>query len=350
MKKVIALVLSLLLAAALLSGCAPKQKSEGLVLYTWAEMFPQEVLDAFEAETGIKINYVNFDTDETMLAKLEASKGGDYDLVIADDYIIEMAIDEGLVQKLDPAKIPNLSNINPVYQGQFYDPTDAYTVPYGAGVQTIVYDPSAVSVDIRGYADLLDPSLAGSVGVIANYRVINGIGLKILGASYNTDDLTVIRAAGDILLQLAPNIRVIKDDNLQEDLLSGEISAAVMYTSQVTAAKLENPDLTVVYPIEGIGFGTMAGFIPSKAAHADAAHKFLEFILRPDVGAQCFEYLGYYSTNKTSDALIADEYKDFLTLPDGFSGGEAIGNISDDANELHEQIWAEFRTAAGLPG
>lgn len=108
-----------------------------------------------------------------MLAKLEAAGGGDYDLVIADDYIIETAISEDLVQKLDPSKLSNYKSINPVYQGQFFDPEDEYTVPYGAGVQTIVYDPSLVDLEITGYADLWDKSLEDSVGIIASSRVID---------------------------------------------------------------------------------------------------------------------------------------------------------------------------------
>ncbi|MDR3209142.1 MAG: spermidine/putrescine ABC transporter substrate-binding protein [Oscillospiraceae bacterium] len=363
MKKILALTLAVLLLAASLAGCAKDGAADPgtsptdagantdtpklLTIYSWEGMFPQEVLDDFEAETGVRVNYVSFDTDETMLTKLEEAGGGDYDLVIADDYIIESAIAEGLVQKLDKSKLPSLGNVNPVYQGQFYDPADEYTVPYGAGVQTIVYDPSRVSVGITGYADLLDPSLRDSVGIIANYRVINGIGLKILGKSYNTNDLSDIRAAGDTLRDLAPNIRVIKDDSLEQDLLTGEISAAVMYTSQVTMAKLENPNLEVVYPSEGIGFGIMAGFIPSNAPNADGAHAFLEFILDPARGAACFEWLGYYSTYTASDPLIAEEYREFLTLPAGFASGELIGNISDEANELHEQIWTEFKDATG---
>ena len=319
MRKQFAALLAIILVMALFAGCGSSQgtvpqtselasdaqasESTGtetsaqaggtLNLFTWEGMFPQEVLDGFTAETGIEVNYSNFDYDETMLAKLEAAKGGDYDLVIADDYIIETAIAEELVQKLDTSKIANYSNINPLYQGQFYDPNDAYTVPYGAGVQTIVYDPSLVSVDIQGYSDLFDPSLADSVGVIANYRVINGLALKILGESYNTEDIATIQAAGEKLLELAPNIRLIKDDTLQDDLISGEISAAVMYTSQVTMAKLANPDLKVVFPKEGIGFGIMANFIPVNAPNADAAYAFIDYILQPEISAQCFEWLGY---------------------------------------------------------
>ena len=344
-------LLALVLVLCSFSGCASgnTEKTGGeLVLYTWEAMFPQEVLDAFTEETGIEINYVNFDTDETMLAKLQAAEGGEYDLIIADDYIIETAIAEGLVAELDKSKIPSIGNVNPIYQGQFYDPDDKYTVPYGAGVQTIVYDPSIVDIEITGYGDLWDPSLEANIGITSNYRVMNGMALKVMGESYNTNDVATIEAAGAKMLELAPNIRLIKDDNIQDDLLSGEIGAAVMYTSQVTMAMLTNPDLKVVYPSEGIGFGVMGMFVPSKAPNSDAAHKFIEFILDPETAAQCFEYLGYYCTTSAAEEFINDDYKSFLTLPADFSGDtEMIGNISAEAAEAHAKVWTEFKTATG---
>ena len=350
MKKILSMTLAALLLVGTLGGCSSSGGENGkLVLYTWENMFPQEVLDGFTQETGISVTYSNFDTDETMLARLEAAEGGDYDLVIADDYIIETAIQEGLVQELDTSKLENYGSINPVYQGQFYDPENKYTVPYGAGVQTIVYDPSAVDVEIKGYADLWDASLEDNLGIIDNFRVVNGMALKVLGESYNTEDTAAIEAAGDKLLELAPNIRLIKDDNLQDDLISGEISAGVMYTSQVTMACLANPDLKVVYPSEGIGFGIMAQFVPVNAPNPDAAHAFIDYILRPEVSKQCFEYIGYYCTNQAADALIEDAYQSFLTLPEDFSADnmEMIQNISAEAMEAHTKVWTEFRTACG---
>ncbi len=104
-------------AVAGFTGATASAAGETLNLYTWAGMFDPDVLADFEKETGITVNYVNFDTDETMLAKLESTKGGDYDLVIADDYIIETVIAEGLAQKLNMSKLDNFGNINPVYQG-----------------------------------------------------------------------------------------------------------------------------------------------------------------------------------------------------------------------------------------
>lgn len=347
MKRALTVPLVLALFVSLLAGCSPKSPTQ-LNLFTWEAMFPQEVLDEFTAQTGITINYSNFDYDETMLAKLEAAKGGDYDLVIADDYIIETVIAEGLALKLDTTKIRNFGNVNPIYQGQFYDPDNKYTVPYGAGVQTIVYDPQVVQKEITGYADLWDKSLRNNVGVIANHRVINGMALKVLGESYNTEDVDTINAAGRKLLDLAPNIRLIKDDSIQDDLLSGEIGLAVMYTSQVTSAKMANPDLKVVFPSEGIGFGIMANFIPVNAPHPDAAYRFIDFILQPEVSAQCFEWLGYYCTNKAADKLIKPDYKEFLTLPSDFSGDmEMIQSVGSAAEEAHTKVWTEFKAASG---
>lgn len=346
MKKGIACLLSVVLGLSLLTGCGKANQLSGeLNLFTWDGMFPQEILRGFEEETGVRINYSNFDYDEDMLAKLEETKGGDYDLVIADDYIIELAIKEGLAQKLDTARLETYGNQNPVFMSQFYDPDNEYTVPYGAGIPLIVYDPALTDVEIKGYSDLWNPSLKDNVAITANYRVINGITLKTMGESFNTEDLAVIKQAGDKLLQLAPNIRVINDNNTQDFLISGEVAAAFLYTSQVSAALSARDDLKLVYPQEGLGFGIMAAFIPSKAPNADVAYAFLDYINQPENAAMCYEYLGYYCTNKAAEAYISDEMKDMIVLPDDAAEGEIIQNISQEAEDLHAEIWNNFKAA-----
>ena len=311
------------------------------MLFTWEGMFPQEVLDGFEEETGVKVVYSNFDTDETMLEKLSQAKGGDYDVVIADDYIIEQAVGQDLVQKLDKAEIPNYKNINPLYQGQFYDPKDEYTVPYGAGIPLIVYDPEQVDFEIKGYADLWNEALKDKVALTANYRVINGITLLTMGKSMNEEDTAVIGEAGEKLLELAPNVRMIQDDNTQNALLNGEAAVAFLYTSQVTQALSENPDLKVVYPQEGLGFGIMSAFIPKDAPNAAAAHQFLNYILEPEKAAECFNYIGYYSTNKEADPLVNPN----LVVPSDVTKGEIVQNVSAEADEAYNKNWTEFKAA-----
>lgn len=320
-----------------------KDGADELVIFTWQGVFPQEVLDGFTEKTGAKVVYSNFDTDETMLEKLAQAKGGDYDVVIADDYIIEQAVAAGLVSEVDKEIVTNFENINPLYQGQFYDPEDKYTVPYGAGIPLIVYDPELVDFEMTGYKDLWNPALEDSVALIGNYRVINGITMLSMGKSMNEEDVAVIEEAGETLLELAPNVRMIQDDNTQNALLNGEASAAFLYTSQVTAALAENPDLQVVYPEEGLGFGIMAAFIPSEAPHAALANEFLNYLLEPEVTKQCIEYIGYYNTNQAADDLVDPAF----VVPDTVSKGEIIQNISAEANEAYNKNWIEFKAACG---
>ena len=338
-KKLLAAILTV---AAVCGSVAPVYAADSeLVLYTWEGMFPQEVLDGFEEETGCKVVYSNFDTDETMLEKVSMAKGGDYDVVIADDYILEKIIEEGLAAKLDKGKISNWDNINPLYQGQFYDENDEYTVPYGAGIPLIVYDPDEVDLDIKGYKDLWDPSLEDSVALIANYRVINGITLLTMGKSMNEEDVDTIKESGEKLVELAPNSRMIQDDNTQNALLNGEASVAFLYTSQVTAARAEDPELKVVYPEEGLGFGVMGMFIPSAAPNAEAAYQFVDYILRPEIAAECFDYIGYYCTNKAADQLVDEN----LVVPDSVTSGESIKNVNAKAEEQYNKNWTEFKAA-----
>ncbi len=358
MKRITVFAMSMLLAVVLLSGCGKdgnqnniskdnsgSELSGELNLFTWDGMFPQEILDGFEAETGVRIRYSNFDYDEDMLAKLEEAEGGDYDLIIADDYIIEVAIQEGLVQKLDTSKLTNYGNLNPVFMSQFYDPNNEYTVPYGAGIPLLLYDPTLTDVEIKSYTDLWNPALEDNIALTANYRVINGIALKVMGESYNTQNLDTIRKAGEKMIQLAPNVRVINDSNTQDLLISGEVAAAFLYTSQVSAALNARPDLKVVYPTEGLGFGVMAAFIPSKAPNAEAAYAFLDYINQPEHAATCFEYLGYYCTNKAAEELISEEMQPLVVLPEEVTEGECIQNISQEAEDLHAKIWNQFKDA-----
>lgn len=350
MKRTVAVLLCLVLALGMFSGCGGNGGEETageLNLFTWDGMFPQEVLDDFEAETGIRIYYSNFDTDEAMLAKLEETQGGDYDLVIADDYIIELVVGEGLAQKLDKSKISTYDNLNPLYMGQFYDPADEYTVPWGAGIPLIVYNPELTGFELTGYEDLWNTALKNNVALIGNHRVVDGIALKTMGESFNTEDLSKIEEAGAKLQRLAENVRVINESNTQDFLISEEVAAAFLYTSQVNLAMAARDDLKICYPKEGLGFGIMAAFVPSQAPNSDAAHRFLEYLNQPEVAAKCFEFLGYYCTNKAAEEYISEDMYDMLVVPETVTEGEIIQNLSQEAEDAHTKIWNEFKTACG---
>ena len=348
MKRIFAAVLVLALVLIPLSGCGQTETRE-LNLYTWDGMFPQEVLDSFTAETGIKVNYASFDSNEAMLSKLESTKGGEYDLILADDYIIEAAIQEGLVLELDKDQLSNWENVNPLFQSQYFDPEDKYTVPYGAGIQAIVYSPERTGFEITSFDDLLDERLRDRIGVVKNARFIYGASLLEDGESVNATEPEKIQKAAQQVLDMAPNIRLIKENGLHDDLVSGEVDVAVTYTSEVTLACTADPSLQVVYSQKGLGFGVQGQFIPVNAPHKAEAHEFINYMLRPEIGKQCFEAVGYYSTNKAADPLIEDSMKPFLTLPEGVEIGQMdmMKNIPSEALDLHMALWTEFRNACG---
>lgn len=342
-KKIVSMILCAALAGSMLTGCGEKKEEDNkeLVLYTWEGLFPQEVLTDFEDETGIRIISSNFDSNETMFEKVQQSDGKDYDLVIGDDYIIEQIVNNGLAKELDKEKLKNYDNINPLYQSQFYDPENKYTIPHGAGIPLIVYDPEQVDFEIQGYEDLWNPALEDKIATIASYRAVEGMVLLTMGKSMNEQDPAVIKEAGEKLKELAPNIRIIQDTNTQNALLNGEASVGILYTSQVIAALAENPDLKVVYPKEGLGFGIMNFFIPKNAPDTEEAYAFLDYILEPEVAAKCFDFVGYYCTNKAADELVNPD----LVVPDSVTKGEIIQNVSAEAEEVYNQNWTEFKAA-----
>lgn len=342
-KKIVSMILCAALAGSMLTGHGEKKEEDNkeLVLYTWEGLFPQEVLTDFEDETGIRIISSNFDSNETMFEKVQQSDGKDYDLVIGDDYIIEQIVNNGLAKELDKEKLKNYDNINPLYQSQFYDPENKYTIPHGAGIPLIVYDPEQVDFEIQGYEDLWNPALEDKIATIASYRAVEGMVLLTMGKSMNEQDPAVIKESGEKLKELAPNIRMIQDTNTQNALLNGEASVGILYTSQVIAALAENPDLKVVYPKEGLGFGIMNFFIPKNAPDTEEAYAFLDYILEPEVAAKCFDFVGYYCTNKAADELVNPD----LVVPDSVTKGEIIQNVSAEAEEVYNQNWTEFKAA-----
>lgn len=321
--------------------------SGSLNLYTWDGMFSPEMLEDFEKASGVKINFTHFDSDEEMLAKLEETKGGSYDVILADDYILEQTIKEGLADKLDKSLLPNIVNVNPIVQNQYYDKENEYTLPFGAGIPLIVYDKEALGLELTSYEDLWKPELKNNLALVGNYRLINGIALKSMGESLNTTDVGKIEKAGEKLFNLAPNVRLISDSNTHEALVSGEVSAAFLYTSQVNSALAERNDLSVCYPKEGLGFGIISAFIPKDAPNKAAAHAFLNYIMQPETGAKYFENLQYFCTFKASEDFINEEMKERLILPEEMKHSEIMMNISTEAEDAHTKVWTKFKAAIG---
>lgn len=349
MKKLMGLLLALalLLGAAACAETVNANDEAVLNIFSWEGYIDYEtVLKPFEAETGIKVNYATFASNEEMYEKLSAANGGDYDIILASDYMLDKTRADGLMQKFDTSIVTNYGNLNPDFTHQFFDPENEYVVPYVSGIPLIVYDPNAVDIEIRGFNDLWDPSLTDSLGLIDDARVTIGMVLLSMGQSMNTTDETVLAEAAQKLDALKSNIHVLEYENLHNYLISGDVSVAYTFTPFVALALEANPDLAVVWPEEGLGFGIDGCFIPVNAPHARNANIFLEYLLRPDVAAVCAEWQYYCSPNAAAQDVLADWYKDnivFNGIYDRMDGTEYVLSLSSEDEQKFQDIWTKFK-------
>ena len=216
MKKIFALLLALAMMGACAMAETVNQVDEPVLnIFTWEGYIDYStVIQPFEAETGIKVNYATFASNEEMYEKLSAVNGGDYDIILASDYMVNNTRESGLMQKFDPAIVTNYANLNPAFTNQFFDPTNEYVMPYVAGIPLIVYDPSVVEKEIKGFYDLWDPALADTLGLIDDARVTLGMVLLSMGQSMNTTDEAILAEAAAKLDTLKANIHVLEYENL----------------------------------------------------------------------------------------------------------------------------------------
>lgn len=347
MKKLICLLLCFVMSLMLVS-CNSQNTSKGeLNILTWADYVPDEVVSNFENETGIKVNYSNFNTNEEMIAKLQAAKGGQYDIVICSDYIIDLMRNDGnLIQKIDKEKVPNFVNIDEKLQNQYYDPDNEYTVPYTVASAVIVYDSSKVDFEIKGYKDLWNEKLKDSIVLLDGDRDIIGLTLQKMNKSVNETDEKVVNLAGKELLQLKPNVIGFDANTPHEMIINGMASVGYMYGSQASSVLDAVPTAKFVYPEEGMGVYIDNIVIPANAPNYENANIFINYILDGKVSAKISSIINYINANKAAKEYLPEEYKNnpLVNIPDDIlSKAEPYKDLGK-AKDYYDKIWTNFKS------
>ena len=349
MKKTLMAVLS---SAMLLAGCASKPEQKVVNVYSYGPAIPQEVMDNFTAETGVQINVKESTSDEEIYEALKKNEGSEYDLIIVDDYIIEPMAADGLLTSLDASKFENYKYIDPVYQGQYFDPEDEYTVPFGAGVQAIIYNTDLVDIDIKGFDDLLNPALKDSIGIVDNGLIMMGLSLISNGESVSESDMDIVNTAGEKLMKLAPNVHAIQTSGVDESLLSEEVSVGLTYTFEINnvmaMAKENGMNFKVVYPQEGVGYGIMEQAVPKNAPNKEEVYQLIDYMLQPEVAKLCIENVGF-STNLGTNKLYTDDEKESRTFPSDFDKSklQIMKTPSAEAMDARFKWFDELKNATG---
>ena len=342
MKK-LAFILSIVLLVSLFPVALAQEEVN---VYNWEDYIDEQVLEMFEQETGIKVNYINFTTNEDMMVQLRANPGA-FDVIFPSDYCVERMIAENLIQPIDMSKITNHSEIDPRLLNPDYDPTNEYSVPYMWGTVGILYNSTMVEEDITSWASMFDSKYAGQVFMMDSYRDTLGAALKYLGYSLNTRVPAELSAARDLLIKQKQDgiVKAYQVDETKDKMVLGEAAMALMWSGDAQYAIDRNADLKFVVPSEGSNIWVDPMVISSTAQNVENAHTLIDFLTRPEIAKMNCDYIRYSSPNLGAIALMGDEYMQNVVL----NPSEEITNRCEyfhdvgDFINVYNTLWGQIK-------
>ena len=347
MKRILPIFVIVALVIITLVVILNNNKKNELFIYNWSDYIAEDTIANFEAETGIDVTYDVFDSNEVLEAKLLAGKSG-YDIVVPSGSFLENQIKAGVFQKLDKSKLSNLSNLDPsvLAKTDAHDPGGQYSVNYMYGTTGIGYNVAAVEErggDVESWDIIFNPDEISKyadcgVAMLDAPSEIVEITLNYLGYNPNTEDSKANEEALELLKQIRPYIRYFDSSQYIDDLANGEICLAVGWSGDVFIAAYEEiEEVWFSIPNEGtvIWFDMMG--IPADAKNVDNAHKFIDYILRPEVVADITNYVWYSNPNlvaNTTEGLIDPE---ILEDPAIYPTEETLSKLFADTADTPEK-------------
>ncbi|WP_243647883.1 extracellular solute-binding protein [Cricetibacter osteomyelitidis] len=320
--------------------------AEKLYVYNWTEYIPSTLLNQFTKETGVEVIYSTFESNEEMYSKLKLVQGG-YDLVFPSSYYTGKMIKEGMLEKIDLGKLSNVKNITQSLLNQDYDPNNQYSLPYVYGLTGIGVNAADVNPDnVTGWADLWKPEFKNKVLLMADAREVFHIALLLNGKSPNSSDENEIKAAYERLETLLPNVIAFNSDSPEMPFLQGEASIGMLWNGSADRAHKENADIQFIYPKEGAILWMDNYAIPKGAKNIEAAHQFIDFMLRPENAKVVLETMGFSMPNEEMKALLSPEVaNDKVLFPSAEEIQKAIMQSDvGDAVDIYEKYWSRLKT------
>ncbi|MGI5919919.1 MAG: ABC transporter substrate-binding protein [Christensenellales bacterium] len=335
-------VLILAVVAALaLPGCSSRPT---LKLLNWGDYIEQSVIDRFEDEYGIDVNYIPVTSNEEMYVSL-TTEGADYDLVIPSDYLVERLIREDMLRKINFSNIPNIKNIDKKFLNKEYDPTGEYSVPYTWGTVGILYNKTMVTEPVTSWNIMWDEKYAGKIYMYNSMRDSIGATLKKLGYSLNTRDESQVREAVEELKKQKPLVKSYGTDELRDSMIGGSGAMWLTYSGDAVYCMQQNEDLEFSVPEEGSNLFFDCMVIPKSAKNPEAAEKFINFLLQPDVAKINTEYIGYSTPNAEALKILDEKFlanNAFNPEDDVIARCEVFGDLGE-FTQVYSDAWQEVK-------
>lgn len=326
----------------LLSSC---NKREGNVvnMYNWGEYIDKEVLDEFEKETGIKVNYETFVTNEDMYLKLKQG-GSNYDVVVPSDYMIEKMIREDMLEKLDKTKFQNYGNIDEKFLNKGYDPNSDYSVPMYWGSLGILYNKNLVGENINGWKDLWNKEYNHQIIMLDSSRDSLAVALLKNGFSMNTRNKKELEIAKNDLIKQKSTLLAYLVDETKDNMLAENAAIAVMYSGDATELLDSDEKFGYTLPKEGSNLWFDAMVIPKTAKNKENAYKLIDFLIRKEILSKNMDYTYYAVPNQ--EVIDGNELiKEISDIDDEyFKKMEVFKDPSDFLIE-YDNIWTDIKAA-----
>ena len=372
-KKVLAVSLTSLTAcsALLLSGCGGnaagsssadnggnRSGSNELYVYNWGEYIDEDVIDQFEEETGIKVIYDMFETNEEMYPVIEAG-GVNYDVVCPSDYMIQKMRENDLLAEINFDNVPNLDQIDPTYleMSKSFDPENKYSVPYTWGTVGILYNTKRLEelgMDVpTKWSDLWDERLDGEILMQDSVRDAFMVALKKDGYSMNSDNEDELQQAKQDLIDQKPLVQAYVIDQVRDKMIGGEAAIGVIYSGEMLYIQNEVKDLGLDYdlkyviPEEGTNLWIDSWVIPKNAKNKENAEKWIDFLCRPEIAKQNFDYITYSTPNKGAFDLLDEEIQNNKALfpdIDFLKDSEVYEYLGDEVDAVYNELWKEVKS------
>jgi len=342
-------------AAGALAACAKREANEGaaaavtrelgpiegeLSVYNWSDYIAPDTVANFEREFGVRVTYDTYESNEELLAKLQSGARG-YDIVVPSSYVIPAMLASNLLMPLQRGLIPNFANVEPTFIDPPWDPGNGYAVPYHWGLTGIAYRRDRARGVEASNSVWFDARWRGKMTMMDDVREVLGAMLVYRGRSANSTDPQELAQARDDALRAKPNLRAFKSAPVKADLIAGDVWVAQLWNGDATQAAAEQPAIAFAFPREGSQMWADAMTVLASAPHPRAAHEFLNYVLRPEVGAAIANATGYGTANWAAAALQQS--------PVRYPSQEEMAHLEYQADlgahtEEWDRIWTEIKS------
>jgi spermidine/putrescine transport system substrate-binding protein len=319
-------------------------------MYTWAAYTDDQLLQDFQDKTGIKVIVDIYDSNETMLAKLQAGGGDNYSIICPSDYMVTKMVNMGMLMPLDQSRLPGRTNLRATWQDPSFDRGNQHSIPNNWGTTGLTYDPKQLGFELKGWRDLWENTapLTRKVSMVNDVREVLGSALLTLGYSMNSTDPKQIKEAYDQLVAFKPAIAAFMTSGWESQIVTGDLRVAMGYSPNAITLVEENPNLAYLIPETGSSLWSDNLAIPKTAPNPDAAYEWMNFILTPDVAKAVAERLKLGIPNQKGFEMLPDALKnDKRVFPDDaiLSKCQILEPLPPETLALYDQYWTQLSSS-----